>query len=114
MKRKTKKQEKLEAKFNEAMTAHLRELGAVTNEGEFSGWYKLALPTRAGPLVIIVNDDWLAMRFVDIERARGILPHSHYDQLNGHSGKYNIHYGEIDDLDCCKRILDRALAEVAL
>ena len=114
MKKKTKKQERLEAKFDKEMEAHLRELGAATNEGEFSGWYLLALPTRAGPLVIKTNGTWLAMRFVDIDRARAILPHGQYDQLNGYSGKYNIHYGEIADLDCCKRILDRALNEVAL
>jgi len=114
MKRKTKKQEKLEAKFNEAMTAHLQELGAVTNEGKFSGWYELSLPTRAGPLVIIVNEDWLAMRFVEVDRAKEILPHGQQDQLNGYSGKYNIHYGDIADLECCKRILDRALDEVRL
>lgn len=114
MKRKTKKQERLEAKFDEAMAAHLQERGATTNEGKFSGWYVLSLPTRAGPLVIKANGTWLAMRFVDIDRAKAILPHGQYDQLNGYSGKYNIHYGEIHDLDCCKRVLDHALRDVAL
>ena len=112
--KKTKKQEKLEAKFNEVMAAHLRERGATTNEGKFSGWYMLSLETRAGPLVANLHGTWIAMRFVDVDRAKAILPHSLHDQLNGYSGKYNIHYGEIHDLDCCKRVLDRALGEVEL
>lgn len=114
MKRKTRKQQRLEAKFMEAVEARLREIGAADNEGEWKFMYPLCLETEVGDLVIHVHETWVAMRFADVERARQRLPHGFYDRLNRYSGKYNVHFSDdgVADLECVFRTIDGALADV--
>jgi hypothetical protein len=63
--------------------------GAVRTCGYLSNMYELALETGVGPLLVQPNGDWVAMRFVDVDRAKAVLPHRLEDPLNPHSGKYN-------------------------
>lgn len=114
MKRKTKKQERLEKAFDEAMEEVLRSRGAVENTGWLSNMYPLRLPTEAGDLLAVTNGTWVAMRFEDVERAKTVLPHGYGDRLNRYTGKYNIHFHEhgVGDLDYCRRRLEVVLEPV--
>jgi hypothetical protein len=114
VRRKTKKQQRLEDAFDVAVEEHLREKGATTNEGYLSNMYPLRLPTDVGDLLVHANGSWVAMRFVDVERAKQRLPHGFYDRLNQFSGKYNAHFSDdgVGDLECVRRTLDSMLADV--
>lgn len=112
--RKTKKTLKLEGEFD----ARLRELlaehfDAVPNEGFLSNMYPLALETRAGTLLVSPNGSWVAMRFLDVERAKTLLPHRLMEgPLNPYSGKYNsMHFDPGDDvqlrLDVVQNMIER-------
>lgn len=114
MRRKTKKQQGLEAEFDKAVETHLRQMGAADNDGYLSNMYPLRLDTEAGPLLAVSNGTWVAMRFEDVERAKGLLPHGYSDRLNEFSGKYNVHFEDdrIADLEGCLRVLDALLIPV--
>lgn len=115
LKKKTKKQLRAEAKFNTAVLDHMRSRGARDNDIE--GWknmYSMVIDTQVGPLIFNTNDTWVAMRFVDVERANSVLPHGYGDRLNRYSGKYNIHFGAdgIHDVEYCLKQIDRMLEPV--
>lgn len=116
MRRKTKKQQKIEAKFMAAVEERLRELGAHDNEGWWSFMYPLCIETDAGDLVIHVHETWVAMRFADVERAKGHVPHRLMDPrgMNPYTGKYNAHFGEkgVAQPEACIAYLETMLAPV--
>jgi hypothetical protein len=74
-------------KFNFAaeVRAMLIGLGAQPDDG----LYGLVLGTRAGPLFLKPNDNWLAARFDDVARAVKLAPDG---SLNRYSGKWNWHF----------------------
>lgn len=74
-------------KFNFAaeVQAMLIGLGAQPD----AGLYGLVLETRAGPLFLKPNDNWLAARFDDVARAIKLAPDG---SLNRYSGKWNWHF----------------------
>jgi len=114
MRRKTKKQQRLEAAFDQAVEKHLRGLGATDNEGDFRNMYPLRLPTDVGDLLAHPNGTWVAMRFADVDRAKQRLPHGFHDRLNGYSGKYNVHFADdaVGDIACVLRTIDSMLRDV--
>jgi hypothetical protein len=105
MARKTQKTLKLESEFNDRLKQFLTErFGAVRNEVYLGNMYELALATEVGPLLVQPNGSWVAMRFVEVERAKMRLSSSYlagYD-FNSYSGKYNSVF--LDDLDIQGRL----------
>lgn len=78
--------------FKSACEAMLRRLGAV----ESAGLYPLRIETAAGPLDLWPQDNWLACRFVDVERAKALLGDGWHGKLNPISGKWNHHPAQPD------------------
>lgn len=83
--------------INRAFDQQLREVlrdrfAAVPNEGFLSNMYELSLETKVGTLLVQPNGYYVSMRFVDVDRAKALLPHSSGDVLNPFSGKYNSPY----------------------
>jgi hypothetical protein len=96
--------------FKGAVEAMLRELGAVDGDR----WYILRLDTAAGPLDLCPQDNWLACRFVDVDRAWQVLGKD--PRLNGFSGKWNFHPDVADAdavIDIRHRIEQRLLGVAA-
>jgi hypothetical protein len=78
--------------------------------------YEFVLGTKLGLLWVSPNDDWIACRFEDPEKARKVYT------CNPHSGKYNFH-GEqcvedfddfIEDMTHHGGLLDKAEMDVLL
>jgi hypothetical protein len=98
--RKTKAQLKTDAAFEAAFEARMVELGAVRGEHRegaglvgLLGGYIWKLETVAGPLLITCHGDWVATRFVDVERAKEYVDHSFGGGgMNPYSGKWNTHF----------------------
>lgn len=61
--------------------------GAANDDGT------LVIETTAGVLGITPMGDWIAGRFLDVDRAKRVLPHGNLDRLNAFSGKWNFHFG---------------------
>lgn len=114
MRRKTKRQQKLEEQFDAAVEELLRGMGATDNEGYLSNMYPLRLETDVGDLLADVNGTWVAMRFEDVERAKQRLPHEMHDRLNRFSGKYNVHFSDdaVGDLEGVRRTIVSVLEPV--
>jgi hypothetical protein len=78
--------------------------------------YPLRLETLAGDLDIHIHETWVAMRFIDVERAKAYLPHgiSTAFGMNPYSGKYNVHFHdeEIGKLEHCRRTVEFLLQPV--
>jgi hypothetical protein len=70
--------------FAAAVTLAIKELGA--REGGTYGWQ---LDTCVGLLELSPYEDWVACRFVDVERVNVVI---HHGQLNPFSGKWNWHF----------------------
>lgn len=84
-------------RFVAAMAGVLADHGATIQErpGLPSRQYHV-IETVAGPLWISIFDDWVAMRFDDVEAARELFGVREYDfnnlaGLNTSSGKWNFH-----------------------
>lgn len=98
MNRKTLRATKLDERFNAALKARLEELGAEPGSGIgmvalLGGSYDLKISTIAGDLLISMHGDWVATRFVDVERAKNYLRHDFGSgELNPYSGKWNLHF----------------------
>ena len=86
--------------FKSEVETMLRELGAVDGDR----WYILRLETAAGPLDLCPQDNWLACRFVDVDRARQVLGKN--PRLNTFSGKLNSH-PDVADADAVADIRQR-------
>ncbi len=80
-------------KFNFQACAErmVRQMGAAQDA---SG--DLMLQTLAGPMKVIPFEDWLACRFIDVERAKKLSPPG---SLNPFSGKWNWHYTKPTEAD---------------
>jgi hypothetical protein len=116
--RKTKAQEKIDAAFGKALEARLLELGAVAGDhrigvsGIFGG-YTWKLETVAGPLLISCHGDWVATRFVDVDRAKEYVDHSYGSgELNPHSGKWNAHFENYHSVEQRLRTMESRLRKV--
>lgn len=72
--------------FEAACTRMLMMAGAKENGTSFA---KLGLETIAGPMDCSPYEDWLACRFVDVEKAKQVIGAG---SLNPFSGKWNWHY----------------------
>lgn len=78
--------------FKRACESMLHRLGAVDSDH----FYPLRIETAAGPLDLWPQDEWLACRFVDVERAKALLGAGWHGKLNPISGKWNHHPGQLD------------------
>jgi len=126
MPRKTKKQERLEARqqWKDSVTETLRALGATPSEhtADGAGWasmYPFIIEeTQGGPLMLSVSPalDWdqrtdaggtVFARFLDVERACGFFKVDrigNHAGLNPYSGKWNHHYYDWSAVQACRDI----------
>lgn len=72
--------------FKSQIEAAIRHVGAVPCNG---GLYDFQLESQGGPLLLTAYEDWVAMLFLDVERAKRVV---HTGSLNRHSGKWNWHF----------------------
>lgn len=86
--------------FKSEVETMLRELGAVDGDR----WYILRLETAAGPLDLCPQDNWLACRFVDVDRGKLLLRKD--PRLNPFSGKWNFH-PDVADAEAVAEIQQR-------
>jgi len=91
--RKSKALLELEAAFVERVAEYLRGLGAQQAETSHTR-IGFAVQTIAGRLEISVYPEFIACRFVDVDRARATVVGG---RLNPHSGKWNFGQGELFD-----------------
>ena len=92
--------------FEAACTRMLMMAGAKENGTSFA---KLGLETIAGPMDCSPYEDWLACRFVDVEKAKQVIGAS---SLNPFSGKWNWHYTKPTPTDLIG--LQSVIAHVAM
>lgn len=85
---KTKRQQKAEQRFVEAVTEFVMGLGA--RPGTF---YDYALDTPAGLLHVSVHEGWVATRFDDVALGTKFTQ-SCGRSSNPYSGKWNFHYAD--------------------
>lgn len=107
----TKKQKReFDTKLRTMLTT---DFGAVRNDRYLSSMYELVLDTNVGLLLVQPHGDWVAMRFVDVDRASLVL-HRLTDPFNPYSGKYNAVFPDDSDvharLDTVKRMIQKAEA----
>lgn len=109
-----KARRKIEQQFNEALRNRLTaRFGASRNEGYLSNMYELRLETKAGTLLVQPSGSWVAMRFVEVERAKEILPHRREGPLNPFSGKYNsLFLDEVEDIEARVDIVQNMIERV--
>jgi hypothetical protein len=85
--------QQMTGKEKERLTRMVRrfilEHGGIDTEGT------LFLETTAGTLAINPMGDWIAGRFLDVERAKQVLPHRAFTDRLSPSGKWNFHYGRM-------------------
>jgi hypothetical protein len=86
---KKNKKMRVEREFEKRLRELLVGRGAQENRLFLWSMYPLVLETTVGPLLVHGHGNWVAMRFVDLERAKALLPHGRMDPLNPYSGKYN-------------------------
>lgn len=100
--------------FDAAVEAHFRKMGAKDNVGHLSFMYPLRLATLAGDLLVDMNGTWVAMRFVQVDSAKKLLPHCLHDRLNQFSGKYNVEFSdeECANLICVTEMINSLLEAV--
>lgn len=92
MPRVTKKQQAAYDRFKKEVTTWLESVGAVRSDtpvGVLGLPYDYRLETTLGILHVSPNDDWVACRWDDVERALATIGP---DNMNRHSGKWNHHY----------------------
>ena len=99
-KRTTQKQVKEYAAFKKTVGEFLLSIGATYNEIK---WYPYELQTPVGILSICPENNWLACRFADVEKAKTIKDSSFKASLNPYSGKWNF-------MVTCGNKLDGAMA----
>ncbi len=97
-------------RFVEGVLAHLREIGATENTEKFGRMYPWSLETRLGTLIVSIHGHWVAMRFVDVERAAQELDRN--AGLNTYSGKWNYHPSREGDVEDRLRGLKYMLSRV--
>ncbi len=97
-------------RFVEGVLAYLREIGAAENTEKFGRMYPWALETRLGTLIVSIHGGWVAMRFVDVDRAAKDLTRN--QGLNTYSGKWNYHPSREDDVEDRLRGLKYMLSRV--
>lgn len=114
--RKTKQVIRLEREFDQALRERLAaRFGATRNDGFLRNMYELKLETKAGTLLVQPNGDWVAMRFLDVDRAKTLLPHRLMEgPLNPYSGKYNsLFLDGIDDVQARVDVVQGMIERVA-
>lgn len=77
-------------KFQKLATDTLVKLGFVPSGDSFMPW---VIETKAGTLRASIQDDWLACKFDDVAKAKGLALSS---RLNPYSGKWNWMQGGSD------------------
>jgi hypothetical protein len=76
-----------ESRFVAEIVAYAKSVGAVPAEYVLPNAF--VLPTKAGPMHLIVLDTWVACRFNDVPAGLALVGSFGY---NEYSGKWNAHY----------------------